>query len=127
MPDLILFVNKEIEEQVNELLPLLGPVLREATAKALPGVEAGDVSVMVVPFTGENATSMQILGIASATPDRLPRLHVWGVDLAGAWVKFQLINDISWGEDVDVWPTMPYGFWLMGSLGGLLKAADQLK
>src|SRR4030066_558644 len=112
MPDVLIFVPRKLEEQVQEMMSKLGLALREATAIALKDVQPHQVAVMAISFfASDNATSMQILGIASASPTRLEKLETWRDELAKAWVAFSKDKGIPWKADVDAWSTMPAGKW----------------
>jgi hypothetical protein len=114
MPDILLLVSPEAKHEVGALMPLLGPVLRKATAKALGDVTPEQVAVMAFgSFASDNATPMQILAVGSFSDNRQNRIRTWTVELAQAWNEFAKSHDISWGSKVDAWPTLPIGFWMM--------------
>jgi hypothetical protein len=115
MPNILLFVSPEKTEQVKSLLiSELGKTLREATANALGDIEPHHVAVMAVPFfAGDNATDMQIFCVGSHSEAREPKLTAWAAALAEAWLKFSQEHDITWYGNVDIWPTLPYGLWMM--------------
>lgn len=123
MPNVLLFVSSEATEQVKILMPELGKVLREATAKGLGDVVPSQVAIMAFPFfTGDNATAMQIFCVASTSPARESKLKDWAITLSEAWHKFAEERNIAWGNDVDVWPIMPKGQWMMATLEGITRA-----
>ena len=123
MPNVLLFVSSEATEQVKTLIPELGKVLREATANVLGDIQPHHVAVMAFPFfTGDNATAMQIFCVASTSPAREPKLKDWAIALSEAWHKFAEEHHITWGNDVDVWLTMPKGQWMMATEEGITRA-----
>lgn len=124
MPDLILLVSPDASQFISSHMGELGPRLRQATADAL-GNKPEQVEVMKFDFTGgDNAMDMQILAIGSTSPERRKKLKAWAIALATAWADFAEEMDLSWGKNVDVWPILPEGYWMMATRDAIQKAED---
>lgn len=122
MPNLQLLVPTENVTQVKHLIEQegLGLVLRRSVAKALGDVVAAQVAVYVIEMAVvENGSPMQIQCLASDSEDRRPKLESLALSISEAWQAFALEHSIEWRDDVDIWPIMPQGKWLMANPAGI--------
>jgi len=116
MPNVLLFTTGVASELIDKFMDELGPALRQATADALGDVNNGQVAVLHIRLSStSNMTAMQIFAVGSTSSERQDRLRRWAIYLAKAWRRFATSHSIEWGDNVDVWPILPEGFWLMAT------------
>lgn len=127
MPDLFLIASVEDAKLLSLYIDMIGPVLRGATAYAIPDLESGPNKVAVYIFAhqgGDNIPPLQIIGMASWSEERERHMGAWKKALAKAWLD--IIN--NWlvfkqrfpAKKVEIWPTMPKGSW--GLAGQIVKS-----
>lgn len=128
MPDVFLYLSQTAERDLARHKEELGKSLCQATISALPGrMELADVAVRFIAHTYENnATTLQIVGMASHTDEREEHLLEWAIALAEVWQDFADKHSIIWKDDVDVWPTMPVGKWMMATRLAIATAKKAL-
>lgn len=128
MPNITLYVNQLAEQQLAKHRRELSLLLREATAKTLPGnMSPDDVALRFeAHIYADNATTMQILTTASHSVEREEKLLEWAIALAEAWQEFATEQGITWKDDVDVWTTMPPGKWMLATEKAIRQAKKAL-
>ena len=129
MPDIFLYVNEVRKVQLEAMMSELGPALRKATADSLPDLGGPeDVEVRVIgTVASDNATTVQILCVASASDERLSHKALLALNLAKAWRKVAQKHCVGWIDDVGVWPIMPEGAWFAATLEAIRELEESLK
>jgi hypothetical protein len=128
MPDVFVYTSKK---RATKLAELLGPngnlayALRTATADAFGDVPASHVEIRLIGCDAEdNTTLVQILCLASATPERAGKedgiIARWAYMIAQAWANVgiqlpELLTEICPLQEVGIWPIMPKGNWFLAS------------
>jgi hypothetical protein len=120
MPDLLVFVSTDCVESLKPHFEQIAFELRLATAQTIEDLKNDEMNVaaMLIPFVaGGNAPRLQILGIASHSPERERKLSSWKVALGEAWRNalhhpiYRHLQEIFPPGSVEVWPIMPKGDW----------------
>ena len=120
MPDLFLFASQEDAKILSMYIEMIGPVLRSATASAIPDLKSdpGKVAVYIIAHQGgDNIPPLQIVGMASWSEEREKHIDSWKKALASAWNTLIQTHGLSPYKDkfpvdeVEIWPTMPKGSW----------------
>lgn len=129
MPAVHLLVKAKYLADIQTVLPVLGPALREASAQVLStqDISREDIEVIVTQFyESDNAPALEIRGLISGTPERVALLPLWSLVLGETWQTIATSRKISWKDDVGAWAFAPPAKWVQASPQALAKRRAEL-